>query len=205
MVSWNNSKRGDFYSSAYKEELNSIKKYVEKHILSGLKFMTWEEIEFLLKLKWHEDSVSFLLRDNMSPQLNYYIGGGYVTVNVHCNEEIPVNRFFNIGYKCSPPENMCTHNKFYEVEDIVRHIEILGQLAEGYAVLASENEEELGYIPNWKEDYYFSITPLTKECIERLPVKKRVQKLKEEEIDFWKLPYLLKLKKEEVYMLLYNK
>ena len=51
-VSWNNSTRADYYSKAYAKEFEEIEKYVGE---MELKLITWEEIEFLLKLRWHED------------------------------------------------------------------------------------------------------------------------------------------------------
>ena len=136
-VSWNNSSRADYYSKAYAKELASIKSYVSQHLLGGLKFMTWEEIEFLLKLKWHEDSVRFLLRADFHPSLNYYIGAGYVQIACHTDDSCVADRFFNIGYEASPPESLRGYEKFYRVEQFVRYLEVNGQVYQGHAVEAS--------------------------------------------------------------------
>ena len=119
-VSWNNSSRADYYSFAYAKEFEEIEKYVGE---KNLKLITWEEIEFLLKLRWHEDSVRCILRDDMHPSLNFYVGGGYVTVACHTNEPIPGERYFNIGYEASPPECFQHYHKSYSVQWIVRYLE----------------------------------------------------------------------------------
>lgn len=203
-LSWNNSSRADYYSQAYENELNKIKEYVSQHLLGGLKFITWEEIEFLLKLKWHEDSVNFLNRQDCHPSLNFYIACGYVEIHCHTNDSCVANRFFNIGYKASPPEDLRRYNKFYDVVEFVRYLEVNAQLHKGLAIKASDDPEELGYVPDLKDTYYWVLTPLTWETIERLPLTQRVSKLEEEDIDWGDLPYLLKKSQEEVNLLLWG-
>lgn len=44
-VSWNLSTRADYYSKEYARELAEIKSYVKNHLLGGLKFISWQEIE----------------------------------------------------------------------------------------------------------------------------------------------------------------
>lgn len=175
--SWNNSTRGEFYSKSYAKELQEIKSYVSQHLLGGLKFMTWEDIEFLLKLKWHEDSVRFLVRENFYPSLSFYVFAGHVTINCHTDEEIPGERFFNITFEACVPPSLQEYKKFYEVADFVRYLEIEGQLALGFSVEASSDPKDLGYVPNIQEDRWRTYTPITWEAIERLPLEEREKQL----------------------------
>lgn len=177
-VSWNNSTRAAYYSKAFAEELASIKYYVSQHLLGGLKFMTWEEIEFLLKLKWHEDSVRFLLRADFHPSLNYYIGAGYVQIACHTDDSCVADRFFNIGSEASPPQSLRGYCKVYGVEDFVRFLETNGQVSQGYAIEASSYGEDLGYVPDLPEDTCWrTYTPITWKAIERLPLQERETQL----------------------------
>lgn len=202
---WNNSARAEFYSKAYADELQEIKKYVTTHLLGGLKFITWEEIEFLLKLKWHEDSVKFLLRKNCHLSLNFYIACGYVNIHCHTQSNSVYDRFFNTDYEASPPQELRRFNKFYNVVEFVRYLEVNAQLNRGLAIEASPHQEDLGYVPDLKEEYYYTIlTPLTWESIERLPLSIRSEKIKEENVDCGDLAYLLKKSQEEINILLYG-
>lgn len=179
-VSWNLSTRGEYYSLEYEKELAEIKSYVASHLLGGLKFISWQEIEFLLKLKWHEDSVRFLLRAGCHPSLNFYLGGGYVIVDcITGGVDRPVcERFFNIGFEASPPECFKTFKKFFNVDQIVRYLEVNGQVSLGYAIEASPYTEDLGYVEDLKEDdYWRTYTPITWEAIERLPLLQRKRQL----------------------------
>lgn len=203
-LSWNNSSRTVYYAEAYAEELKEIKEYVSENLLGGLKFITWEEIEFLLKLKWHEDSIKFLLRKDCHPSLNFYIAYGYVNIHCHTQSNSVYDRFFNTDYEASPPEELRWFNKFYNVVEFVRYLEVNAQLNRGLAVKASPHPEDLGFVPNLKENYYTILTPLTWESIERLPIKERSTKIKEENLDWRDLSYLLKKSQEEINLLLWG-
>ena len=191
-VSWNNSTRADYYSKAYAAELQKVKESVTTHLLGGLKFFSWQDVELLLKLKWHEDSVSQLNCGISLSKKDYKI-------NCHCNDAIPVNRFF---YVQNQEESF--FENYYEVADIIRTIETNLQLNEGVSVKASNDSEDLGYIPNFNEPYYWAVTPITWEAIKKVPLANRIAKLEEEKYPWDKVCYVLKKSSEEVNLLLYG-
>lgn len=207
-VSWKNSSRAEYYSEAYAKELAEIKSYVSQHLLGGLKFITWEEIEFILNLKWHEDSVQFLLRAGCHPSLNYYIGAGYVNIAAHTDDSCVANRFFNVGYEASPPESLRRYEKFYDVGAFVRYLEVNGQVAEGYVIEASHDPEDLGFVPDLpeKEEYdWRTFTPITWKAIERLPLQERELQLADTYLsDVSSLCYRFKRSEDEAKILLYG-
>ena len=192
-LSWNNSSRAEFYSKQYATELQTVKEYVDTHLLGGLKFLSWQDIELMLKLKWHEDSVYSLNCGIQLSKEDYKI-------SCHCNDPIPVNRFFYV----SNIEDSFFEN-YYEVADVVRILETNLQLKKGLAIEASPNPEDLGYVPNLKKEFYYTIlTPLTWESIERFPLPIRNKKIKETNVNCGDLAYLLKKSQEAIDLLLWG-